>query len=172
MERSYVKDLKTGKEVLLKGWIYEIRALAKLGFILLRDRTGIVQCVIQGNLMNKLSELTLESAVEIKGKVKSANVKAEYARKDIEVDVESIEIIGKAENLPIHVNEKTTTTEFQNRLDYRFLDIRKPKVQAIFEVEATIMKAFREFMEKEGVLEAVFPSIMEQVQKEEQNYTN
>ncbi len=160
MERSYVKDLKTGKEVLLKGWIYEIRALAKLGFILLRDRTGIVQCVIQGNLMNKLSELTLESAVEIKGKVKSANVKAEYARKDIEVDVESIEIIGKAENLPIHVNEKTTTTEFQNRLDYRFLDIRKPKVQAIFEVEATIMKAFREFMEKEGVLEAVFPSII------------
>lgn len=156
-----IEDIKTGKEVLLKGWVYEIRALAKLGFILLRDRTGIVQCVVQGEgLMKKLSELTLESAVEIKGKAKSANVKAEYARKDVEVDCESIEIISKADNLPIHVNEKTTTTEFQNRLDYRFLDIRKPKVQAIFEVEATIMKAYREFMDKEGALEAIFPSII------------
>jgi aspartyl-tRNA synthetase len=160
MERTLVEDLKTGKEVLLKGWVYEIRALAKLGFVLLRDRTGIVQCVVQGEAMKKLSELTLESAVEIKGKVKSANVKADFARKDVEVDVESIEIISKAENLPIHVNEKTTTTEFSTRLDYRFLDIRKPKVQAIFEVEANIMKAFREFMEKEGALEGVFPSII------------
>jgi aspartyl-tRNA synthetase len=161
MERNLVEDLMTGKEILLKGWIYEIRSLAKLSFILLRDRTGIVQCVVQGeNLMKKVSELTLESAVEIKGKVKAANVKADFARKDVEVDVESIEIISKAETLPIHVNEKTTTTEFQTRLDYRFLDIRKPKVQAIFEVEATIMKAYREFMEKEGALEAVFPSII------------
>ena len=160
MERTLVKDLKSGKEVLLKGWVYEIRALAKLGFILLRDKTGIVQCVIQGNLMNKLSELTLESAVEIKGKTKEAKVKAEFARNDVEVDIFNLEIISKAEKLPIHVNEKTTTTEFQNRLDYRFLDIRKPKIQAIFEVEAIIMKGFREFMEKEGALEAVFPSII------------
>lgn len=161
MERTLVKDLKiSSKEVLLKGWVYEIRNLAKLSFILLRDRTGIVQCVVQGKEIEKLSELTLESAVEIKGKVKSANVKADFARRDVEIDVAEIEIISKAEKLPIHVNEKTTTTEFQNRLDYRFLDIRKPKVQAIFEVEATIMKAFREFMEKENALEAVFPSII------------
>lgn len=160
MERTLVKDLKPGKEVLLKGWIYEIRVLAKLGFILLRDRTGIVQCVIQGDELKKLSELSLESAVEIKGKTKEAKVKAEFARNDIEVDVSEIVIISKAEKLPIHVNEKTTTTEFQNRLDYRFLDIRKPKIQAIFEVEATVMKAFREFMEKEGALEGVFPSII------------
>jgi len=160
MERTLVKDIKAGKEVLLKGWVYEIRILAKLGFILLRDRTGIIQCIVQGDLMSKLSELTLESAVEIKGKTKSANVKAEFARNDVEIDIESLEIVSKAEKLPIHVNEKTTTTEFQNRLDYRFLDIRKPKVQAIFEVEATMMRAYREFMDKEGALEAIFPSII------------
>ena len=160
MERTLIKDLKSGKEVLLKGWVYEIRVLAKLGFILFRDRTGIVQCVVQGGLLSKLSELTLESAVEIKGKTKTANVKAEFARRDVEIDVNDLVIVSKAEKLPIHVNEKTTTTEFQNRLDYRFLDIRKPKIQAIFEVEATVMKGFREFMEKEGALEAVFPSII------------
>jgi len=160
MERSYIKDLKIGKSVLLKGWAYEIRVLAKLGFVLLRDKTGIVQCVIQGDALKKLSDLTLESAIEIKGKVKSANVKAEFARKDIEVDVEKIEVISKAEKLPIHVNEKTTTTEFQNRLDYRFLDIRKPKIQAIFEIQTVIANSFREYFYKKDYIEIQPPCVI------------
>lgn len=160
MERTYVKDLKTGKEVLLKGWVYEIRVLAKLGFILLRDKTGIVQCVIQGKELEKLSDLSLESAVEIKGKTKEAKVKAEFARNDVEVDVESLEIISKAEKLPIHVNEKTTTTEFQNRLDYRFLDIRKPKIQAIFEIQTVIAHAFRDHFYNKGFIEIQNPCII------------
>jgi nondiscriminating aspartyl-tRNA synthetase len=159
MERTLVKDIKTGKEVLLKGWIYEIRALAKLGFILLRDRTGIVQCVIQGDLMKKLSELTLESVVEIKGKAKAANVKAEFARKDVEVDCEDIEIISKAENLPIHVNEKTTTTEFQNRLDYRFLDTRKENISAVFKIRSSIYKNIIDFYDKENFVIINTPKI-------------
>lgn len=161
MERTYIEDIKTGKEVLLKGWVYEIRILAKLGFILLRDKTGIVQCVIQGEgLMKKLSELTLESAVEIKGKSKAANVKAEYARKDVEVDCENIDILSKAENLPIHVNEKTTTTEFSTRLDNRFLDIRKPKIQAIFEIQTVIANSFREYFYKKNYIEIQPPCII------------
>ncbi|MCX6750888.1 MAG: aspartate--tRNA(Asn) ligase [Candidatus Pacearchaeota archaeon] len=160
MERTYIEDIKTGKEVLLKGWVYEIRILAKLGFILLRDKTGIVQCVVQGNLVGKLSDLSLESAVEIKGKTKSANVKAEYARKDVEVDCESIEIISKAEKLPIHVNEKTTTTEFSTRLDNRFLDIRKPKIQAIFEIQTVIANSFREYFYNKGYIEIQPPCII------------
>jgi nondiscriminating aspartyl-tRNA synthetase len=160
MERSFVKDLKAGKEVLLKGWVYEIRILAKLGFVLLRDRTGIVQCVVQGDLLGKLSDLSLESAVEIKGKTKEAKVKAEFARKDVEVDVERLEVISAAEKLPIHVNEKTTTTEFQNRLDYRFLDIRKPKIQAIFEIQTVIANAFREHFYNKGFIEIQPPCII------------
>ncbi len=160
MERTLTKDLKSGKKVLLKGWVYEIRGLAKLKFILLRDRTGIVQCIVKGDLMNKISDLTLESAVEIIGTVKGAKVKAEFVRDDVEIEVESFEIISKAEKLPIHVNEKTSSTEFQKRIDYRFLDIRKPRVQAIFEIESSILQAYREFMIKENVLEAIFPSII------------
>lgn len=160
MERTLVKDIKAGKEVLLKGWIYEIRVLAKLGFVLLRDKTGIVQCVVQGKVLDKLSDLSLESAVEIKGKSKSANVKADFARKDVEIDVEKLEIIAKAEKLPIHVNEKTTTTEFQNRLDYRFLDIRKPKIQAIFEIQTVIANSFREYFYNKGYIEIQPPCII------------
>jgi len=155
-----IEDIKVGKEVLLKGWIYEIRSLAKLSFILLRDRTGIVQCIVQGDLMKKLSELSLESIIEIKGKVKSANVKAEYARKDAEVDVDSLEIISKAEKLPIHVNEKTTTTELNARLDYRWIDLRKPKNLLIFKVWTFMEKAMREFWDKNNFIQIYSPKLM------------
>lgn len=159
MERTYIKDLNAGKEVLLKGWVYEIRLLAKLGFILLRDKTGIVQCVVQGKALEKLSDLSLESAVEIKGKTKVAKVKAEFARDDVEVDVESLVVISKAEKLPIHVNEKTTTTEFQNRLDNRFLDTRKEKVSAIFKVRSSIYKNVVDFYDNEGFIIINTPKI-------------
>jgi nondiscriminating aspartyl-tRNA synthetase len=161
MERQYIKDIKTGENVLLKGWVYELRDLAKLKFFLLRDSSGIIQCVVkEKKVMDKFSKLTLESVIEVKGQVKKADVKAEFARKDAEIEVSDFEIISVAENLPIHINEKTTTTEFSTRLDYRFLDIRKPKVHAIFKIESTIMQAFREFMVNKGVMEAVFPSLI------------
>jgi len=161
MERTLIKDLKIGKDILLKGWIYELRVLSKMAFVLLRDSSGIVQCIIKDKeILKKVSGLSLESVIEISGKVKKANVKAEFARKDVEVEIVDFEIINRAEKLPIHINEKTTTTALSKRLDYRFLDIRKPKVHAIFKIQSTIMQAYREFMIKEGAMEVVFPSII------------
>ena len=162
MDRTYVKDLKNEEKVLLKGWVYELRDLNRLGFVSLRDMTGIVQCVVKGEeLMNKLKELTLESSVEIIGVVKKASVKAEFLRKDVEIFVEDFEIISKAERLPIQVNDQTVDTDLSTRLDHRFLDIRKPKVQAIFNIESTVMQAYRKFMvENVHAIEAMFPSII------------
>ena len=162
MNRTYVKDLKKEKSVLLKGWVYELRDLNKLGFISLRDMTGIVQCVVKGkDLMEKLKDLTLESSVEIKGVVKASNVKAEFVRNDVEVSVEDFTIISKAERLPIQINDKTIDTDLSTRLDHRFLDIRKPKIQAIFNIESTILQAYRKYMvEKVHAVEAMFPSII------------
>ncbi len=161
MERKYIREVKAGESVFLQGWIYELRILSKMAFILLRDSSGMIQCIIKDKeLMKKISELTLESVVEIYGKVKKANVKAEFARDDLEIEVTDWTLISKADKLPIHLNEKTTTTSFSKRLDYRFLDVRKPKVYAIFKIESTIMQAYREFMINEGAMEAVFPSII------------
>lgn len=176
MERTYVHDLrlsqvrsgssesqtKEGKEVLLKGWVYEIRELAKLKFILLRDISGIVQCVVlDKKLMDKVSELSLESVIEIYGKTKKANVKADLVRKDIEIEVTEIKLISKAENLPIHVNEKADVkTEFATRLDYRFLDFHKPKIQAIFKIQNVIENAFREFFYAKKYIEMQPPCVI------------
>lgn len=162
MERTYISDMKEGQEVLMKGWVFDIRDLNKLAFVTLRDMTGRVQCVLKGEeLMAQVKELTLETAVELKGLVKAANVKAEYVRSDIEVVITSLEIINKSIRLPIQLNDSNVDTDLSTRLDNRAIDIRKPKVQAIFNIESTIMQSFRSFMvNKQRAMEAQFPSII------------
>jgi aspartyl-tRNA synthetase len=129
-------------------------------FLLLRDTSGIIQCVLKQRSKGFNEELTLESVVSIKGKVKKAKVKAELARHDIEIEVEELKILNKAEELPIQVNEKTITTGLDKRLDYRSLDIRKPKIKAIFKIQSTIINVFREFFYKEGFIEIQPPGII------------
>lgn len=162
MERTYIENLKEGEDVVIHGWVYEIRELAKLKFLIVRDDTGMVQCIVKGDeLMKVANEITLESVVAIKGKVKGAKVKADYTRKDVEVEVIALEILNKAEKLPIHVNEKAVEpTELSKRLDYRSLDVRKPKVRAIFRIQSTIINAFREFFFEKNFIEIQPPGII------------
>src|SRR3989304_3197170 len=96
----------------------------------------------------------------MKGKTVKADVKAELARKDIEVDISSLKILSKAEKLPMQVNEKAVTAELPTRLDYRSLDIRKPRVSAIFKIQSTIANAFREFFYGKGFTEIQPPEII------------
>src|SRR3989344_1243214 len=159
--RTYTTEIKEGESVTLKGWVHEIRDLAKLKFVLLRDASGIVQCVIiEEKMFREFSRLKLESIIEIKGKVKKAGVKAEFARKDVEVEVKSIKIINLAEELPIKVNEKTITTQLPLRLDYRYIDLRKPKIAAIFKIQSEISHSFREFFYAKKFVEIQTPCII------------
>ena len=161
MERSYVYELKAGESVVLKGWVYEIRSMAKMVFILLRDSSGMVQCIAKDEkIVKEIAGLTLESVVEIHGKVKKAEVKAELARKDVEIEIEKLIVLSKAENLPIHVNEKAVVSELPSRLDNRSLDVRKPRIRAIFEIQSTIANAFREFFYEKGFIEIQPPAII------------
>lgn len=161
MQRKYIKDIKIGEVVLIKGWTHELRDLAKLKFLLLRDVSGIVQCVLKDKkLMKNFSKLTLESVVEIRGKVKNANIKAEFVRKDVEVEISGLEILNKSEKLPIQVNEKAITTELPKRLDYRFLDVRRKKIQAIFKIQSEIAHSFRKFFYDKSFMEVQLPSVI------------
>lgn len=161
MKRSYVSDLKSGQKVLLKGWVFELRGMSKMKFLLLRDSSGIVQCVVKNKgLVGHISNLGLESVVEISGKVKKASVRAEVARNDIEIEVSDLKILNKAEELPIQVNEKAVSSELSKRLDYRSLDVRKPRVKAIFKIQSTIINAFREFFYKNDFMEIQPPAII------------
>jgi nondiscriminating aspartyl-tRNA synthetase len=161
MDRVFISSIKTGHEVTLKGWCHEIRVMSKMAFILLRDSSGVVQCIVKDQkILKEISSLTLESVVEIKGKVNKADVKAELARKDVEVEVESLIVLAKAEKLPIQVNEKAVSAELPSRLDYRSLDVRKPKVMAIFKIQSVIANSFREFFANKNFIEIQTPAII------------
>ncbi len=161
MERTYVSDIKSGQNVLLKGWVHEIRDLAKMKFILLRDSSGIVQCVLKQESKGFNQELTLESVVEISGKVKDAKLtNAELTLKNVEVEVSALTILTKAEELPMQVNEKTVKAELPTRLDNRSLDIRKPRISAIFKIQSTIINGFREFFYTRNFIEIQPPGII------------
>ncbi|UCD20611.1 MAG: aspartate--tRNA(Asn) ligase [archaeon] len=162
MKRTYIQDIKRG-EVFLQGFVHELRDLAKIKFLLLRDVTGVVQCFIKDSkLFKKFSDLSLESVVEIKGKAKEAKVKHEEARSNVEVEIKGITLLNKAAKLPILVNEKDKSikTDLSKRLDWRFLDLRKPKHLLIFRVSTEFERATREFFIKEGLIELHSPKLM------------
>ncbi len=161
MKRTYISDLKKSGKVGLTGWVFEYRVLAKMAFILLRDSTGVVQCITkEPKIIKKISGLTLESVVGVEGKIKKAKVKARYAKHDIEIEINKLEIMNKASKLPIHVNEKTVKSSLPSRLDFRSLDIRKPEIKAVFKIQSTIINAFREYFYRLNFIEMQPPGII------------
>ena len=154
-KRTLIKDTKNSKEVALFGWVHELRDLANIKFIILRDFSGVIQCAIKkdSKAWDNFSPLTLESVIEIKGKVKDANVKSEEVTiKNFEIEVQEINLINKAENLPIQVvlKDKSIQTDLSKRLDYRFLDTRKKEISAIFKIRSSIYKNIINFFHENG----------------------
>lgn len=162
-ERSYIgsiTDKDDEKKVTIAGWLYDDRDLGKLRFILLRDKTGEIQVTgFKGETSDevfKKMKASRESVLVISGMVKKS-AKAPGGR---EISPTDIELISSAENpLPIDVTD-FSKTELPKRLDYRFLDLHRRKVQAIFKVQSTIIAAYHDFMVNEGAIEAQFPSII------------
>lgn len=164
MERTYVKDIlekQEEKDVVVKGWVYDKRALGKISFIVLRDITGRIQVTAfkgqaSEEVMETINKLSRESAIEIHGKTK----KAKQAPGGVEIYPDKIIVLAEAEQpIPIDVSD-FSKTELPKRLDYRFLDLHRERIQSIFRIQATILRAYREFMDKEGATECIFPSII------------
>lgn len=160
MQRTLIKDTTThvGEKVLLNGWIDTKRDHGKLTFIDLRDRTGKVQCVG----FEKMSELSVQSAIEIVGMVKARPermVNKDLPTGTVEVDVQEYTVLGKADALPFDIGKQELDLELPTLLDHRSLTLRHPKVQAIFKVQAVIIDSFREFMKSQDFLEFQAPAI-------------
>src|SRR3989344_5964341 len=122
---------EAGKKVTLCGWVDTIRVQCKIGFLLLRDRYGITQVFLNPELAKEFGTLSKESVVLINGEVKKRpdnQVKKEMKTGEIELVASKIEVLSKAETpLPIEILEETTTN-LDKRLDYRFLDLRRNKI--------------------------------------------
>jgi len=149
MSRSYVEDLHQhiGKEVLLQGWLYNKRSSGKIRFLLLRDGTGVVQCVmakgaVPDDVFGRFDELTQESSFAVKGTVR----KDDRAPRGVEVDVTGLEIYQIASEYPI--TPKDHGVEFL--VDRRHLWLRSSRQHAIMRVRHRIIKAIRDFFDGRG----------------------
>ncbi len=146
MEKIFIKDLKEydGKEVILRGWVYNVRSIGKIWFLILRDGTGTLQCVIVKNdvdedTFNKEELLTQESSVTITGTVRIEK----RAIGGVELGVKYINIHQIAEEYPISPKEHGTAF----LMDNRHLWIRSKKQHAILKVRHQIVKASRDFFD-------------------------
>ncbi|MBI4979923.1 aspartate--tRNA(Asn) ligase [Candidatus Woesearchaeota archaeon] len=153
MKRTLINELKQhlGQEVLVQGWVQEVRNLSKIKFVILRDRTGDMQTLAlqtdtEPDSFALIDTLTKESVVEIIGIPKENK----ESRWEIEVLIKKLSIISMAEvPLPTDNTDKSQT-QIDKRLDYRFLDVRNVKKNAIFKVRSKLVKIVTNFFDKNG----------------------
>ena len=162
MERIYTNEVKNhmGEKVLVKGFAQEIRDLKNIKFVILRDKEGTVQTIAHKKFTDEashelISKTNQESSILIEGEV----CKNSEAKQGYEIKIGKFEIINNAEPLPIDISDKTNTG-LDTRLDFRFLDFKKSKIQAIFKVQNEILKSFREFFYEQGFIEMQPPCII------------
>ncbi|AOT72916.1 aspartate--tRNA(Asn) ligase [Geosporobacter ferrireducens] len=157
MERTYVKDLsgQIGNPVLLRGWVHKIRDFGKLKFIMLRDKTGLVQLVISDQTHEGLR---IETPLEVRGILQ----KNDKAVKGLEVQVEALSILAEPEYdiLPIEINREDLNSALETNLNYRSLSLRNVKKRAIFKVQEEITECFRTFLKGEMFSEIHTPKLV------------
>ncbi len=146
-----------GSTVLLTGWVAQRRNLGSLLFLDLRDSTGIVQCVSDNP--DALPDVRNEYVVQIRGKVQAKDVpNKNLATGEIEVLIEELKVLNKAETTPFIIASKTDALE-ETRLQYRYLDIRRPCLLENLKKRAKIISIAHDFYPKNGFLEVETPML-------------
>ena len=147
------------KTVRIGGWINSIRNLGSLVFLTVRDESGIVQVISEES--EKLSDLTRESTVTITGTVqkRSGNVNPNMKTGEIEIILDTIEVLGKCENvLPFEINRSKEANE-ETRLKYRYLDLRNKDVHDKIVFRSKVVDFIRKTMKEMDFTEITTPII-------------
>jgi aspartyl-tRNA synthetase len=163
MERTPIGRVKEEirGQVKIAGFLHTIRDQGSIKFLILRDASGIIQAVITKSnpeAMEIAGSLSLESVIEVVGIAKEEK----QASGGVEIGVQKIRVLSSpCSELPIPVVEKgSVETDLQKRLDWRWLDLRKPDKALIFKVWTVMEHAFREYWTSNGYLEIHSPKLM------------
>ena len=150
------KDLN--QVVILQGWVKKVRKLGGLTFLDLRDRYGYTQVVVEENQAALVKGIKPEYVLEVKGIVKERKAKnAEIATGEIEVVAQSIKVINPSVLPPFMLEDDVEVSE-ETRLKYRYLDLRRPKMQHNLIMRAQVNHLVRNFLVDEQFLEIETPA--------------
>lgn len=146
-----------GKRVTLAGWVQAVRDFGSLTFVDLRDSSGLVQLVFRG--MPEARELGREDVIRVSGTVvRRENPNPHLPTGEVEVAVEHLEILAKSKPLPFLPDEDVKASE-ETRLRYRFLDLRRPRMQRNLRLRHKVCLAIRQYLDAQGFIEVETPML-------------
>lgn len=161
MERTHYNGRlgleEVGQKVTLLGWVHKWRNLGSIMFIDLRDKTGIVQVMVNTDKITDLPDIRNEYVIQVFGEVAKKEVEnTKLKTGKIEVIASKIVLINEAQTTPMIIDDNTDALE-DTRLKYRYLDLRRPCMQEILRTRAKIVKAVHEYLDAHEFLEVETP---------------
>lgn len=153
-----------GQSVVLNGWAHKVRDLGGLFFVDLRDRTGLVQVMIDPAKLEQMGDIRSETCLSLKGTVQMRSESTRNAKMgtgDIEVIVESYDVLSPAVPLPFPISDEDQMKSVNEelRVKHRYLDIRRPSMYRKLALRAAAVKKIRAYLDDQGFLEIETPII-------------
>ena len=153
-----------GKNVALNGWVSKARSLGSLVFVDIRDKTGITQVTfnedVPAEVLEKAKSLSREYCIGVKGVVKERSSKnSNIPTGDIEVFADDLTIYSTSETPPIYIKDDDNVND-ELRLKYRYLDLRKQKMQRNLTFRHKIVKCTRDYFDEQGFTEVETPVLI------------
>ena len=153
-----------GKNVVLNGWVAKARSLGGLVFVDIRDKTGITQVTfnedVPADIIEKAKSLRSEYCIGVKGTVKERSSKnPNLDTGDIEVFADDLIIYSSSETPPIYIRDDDNVDD-NLRLKYRYLDLRKNKMQRNLTVRHKVVKCARDYFDEQGFTEVETPMLI------------
>ena len=158
------RSTNIGSEITINGWVQRARRLGGLVFVDVRDKTGIVQAVFseesKGDLFEKAESLRSEYVIGLSGIVRAReSANPDLATGEIEIDATELIIYSEAETPPIYVKDDDNVAE-DLRLKYRYIDLRKQKMQRNLSFRAEVCKIARDYYSSVGFTEVETPVLV------------
>lgn len=163
------------KTVTLSGWVTNPKNHGSVFFCYLRDRYGMTQLIFNADnneLFSQATQLKREYVISVTGLVKTRApdlVNKKFSTGEIEVEVQEMKILSKAEQLPIEIEGDINTSE-EMRLKYRYLDLRRPEMIEKLKLRSDVMQAARNYFIEQGFLEIETPLMVKSTPEGARDY--
>jgi len=155
----HVEDINAsmkGQEVILGGWVEDLRKMGKMTFLTLRDVTGIIQIILTNDVMKSIEDITRQSVVRVTGKIQDTKAR-DF---ECEIKADGIDVLTKAIHpLPIDPIGRLES-HIDNRLNSRALDMRNQKTASIFKVRHHVLASLRKTLLEKKFIEITTPKII------------
>ena len=159
---AHLSSADLGQTVTLAGWVNRRRDFGAITFVDLRDRSGLVQLLFDGDSagLEQAHTLNREDVVQVTGTVSARsteNVNPDMDTGDIEIRVEALEILNRSKTPPFLVEGDGSDTTEETRLRYRYIDLRRKSLQHSLELRHRVFKSMRDYFSDDGFWEIETP---------------